>query len=545
MIRLRLLWYVIPGVIAFTIANRSFSILNPRKVDWLLNADPTVWNTDPFSSYIAWGFFRNTAIWQFPLGLNDSYGIGLNQSILNTSSIPLLAIPFKAINFLLPVHFQYFGFWIFICFVLQGYFALKIVEVWTDIRIQQILFAILIGISPVFIFRINWGHYELSAQWLLLACFYGVIARKSDRFFYILTIICISIDPYLTAMVLPIIVAHFLSTGIRSGIKIFQTILKIIKIVFIALAVMFILGYFQQIGSINSNGFGKFRFNLISFVLPYKDWSRIIPMQGVSEGDYEGYAFFGIAFFLLFVTIAIHKILHSGRRHAKLKITKSDIPFYLIGICYLVFASSTSIGWGDRNLFDYSQSSFGELLTNYAGQIFRSSGRFIWPLYYLSVFLIVKTSIKLKIETFLVAIFMMIQIVDSSEAYSQFHKFIESTNGRQPSLVSKSWNNFASGKEGFTVYPINNAAQHWDALSEYALNNNMTINVGYFGKMDDMLVNRSNARLKSILTRGNLDFQQVYVINDAKFYNKLCEADVVCLEIDGINLMKSKHGTLP
>lgn len=75
---------------------------------------------DPAQHWIGWEFFRHTPLLQWPIGNNTAYGIGLNNSIVYTDSIPLFALFFKLISPLLPETFQYTGIWIATCFVLQG-----------------------------------------------------------------------------------------------------------------------------------------------------------------------------------------------------------------------------------------------------------------------------------------------------------------------------------------------------------------------------------------------------------------------------------------
>ena len=68
-------------------------VLFPSNQQWLFGGG------DATQHYLGWIFFRNGP-WSIPLGLNPSYGFDINNSIVYTDSIPLLAIPFKALSFL-------------------------------------------------------------------------------------------------------------------------------------------------------------------------------------------------------------------------------------------------------------------------------------------------------------------------------------------------------------------------------------------------------------------------------------------------------------
>ena len=80
----------------------GFNVLNTSYDDWLLI------DLDPPQHYIGWLFYRQSP-WHFPIGLIDNLAYPYQFSMIYTDSIPILAVFFKAISFLLPDTFQYFG----------------------------------------------------------------------------------------------------------------------------------------------------------------------------------------------------------------------------------------------------------------------------------------------------------------------------------------------------------------------------------------------------------------------------------------------------
>jgi hypothetical protein len=147
------------GIAAFfIIAGPNF--LNPFNIAWITEGDP-------LQHYLGWAFFRNSP-WDWPLGLNPKYGMDFSSSIVFTDSIPLLAIPFKAISFILPEPFQYFGLWVLLCFVLQAWFAFKLVGLVSSDQLVRVLATILFVFSPPLIFRMLL-HESLMGQFLILA----------------------------------------------------------------------------------------------------------------------------------------------------------------------------------------------------------------------------------------------------------------------------------------------------------------------------------------------------------------------------------------
>ncbi|WP_404813278.1 DUF6311 domain-containing protein [Chlorobium phaeovibrioides] len=94
-------------------------VLDPTNLAWLVGGDPA-------THYLGWLFYRNAPL-ASPLGLNTSYGLEIANSIIYSDSIPLLAFAFKPVSSLLPHTFQYFGLWILSCFILQAWFAWKLI----------------------------------------------------------------------------------------------------------------------------------------------------------------------------------------------------------------------------------------------------------------------------------------------------------------------------------------------------------------------------------------------------------------------------------
>jgi len=99
------------GTVAFFIVVGP-RVLNPGNIGWIRAGDPA-------THYLGWHFFRNSE-WSFPVGLNPNYGLEISNAILFSDSNPLLAILFKPFAGLLPETFQYFGVWVYACFVLQA-----------------------------------------------------------------------------------------------------------------------------------------------------------------------------------------------------------------------------------------------------------------------------------------------------------------------------------------------------------------------------------------------------------------------------------------
>lgn len=152
------------GVLAFflVIGPRA---LDPQNIAWLKEGDPA-------THYLGWLYFRH-APWTFPLGLNPSYGLELGSAVIFSDSNPLLALLFKPFNGWLPQTFQYFGLWLLACFVLQAWFAWKLLGLITDNPVLRLLGTGLLVFSPPMFLRTG-GHLSLAGHFLILAALYLV-----------------------------------------------------------------------------------------------------------------------------------------------------------------------------------------------------------------------------------------------------------------------------------------------------------------------------------------------------------------------------------
>ena len=125
---------------------------------------------DMSNSYNAWTYYKND-IWRFPLGVNPNYGIEVGTSIVFTDSIPLLAIFFKTFKTLLGDEFQYFSFWIYLCFLFQLFIPFLIIKKITSKNFFAIISSLVFLVSPIFLHRLGL-HLALGGHWLILLSFY-------------------------------------------------------------------------------------------------------------------------------------------------------------------------------------------------------------------------------------------------------------------------------------------------------------------------------------------------------------------------------------
>lgn len=155
---------VVLGGITF-LATCGMRVLDVTRVRWLLVGDTATY-------FLAWEYFRKTPFLQWPLGSNPEYGAGLNSSIFLSDGLPLVSLVLKPLAWWIDGDFQFFGWWLLLCFVLQAFFSLKILEQLAVPFAARLAVAPLFLLQPAFLDRMSfdgYGHMALSAQWLILA----------------------------------------------------------------------------------------------------------------------------------------------------------------------------------------------------------------------------------------------------------------------------------------------------------------------------------------------------------------------------------------
>jgi hypothetical protein len=175
-------------------------ILNPTYLSWIMQGDGA-------QHVLGWLFFRHEP-WSWPLGSVPSFPYPVGTTIDYTDSTPWLAIPAKVVSPFLPVDFQYVGLWLGLCFFLQGWFGVRILQKLSANRLIQVLGGSCFMLDPVLLWRI--GHDSLCAHWLVLGLIWLHLRSwpvgRTPRRALTITLGCCRISagvhPYLATMVL-------------------------------------------------------------------------------------------------------------------------------------------------------------------------------------------------------------------------------------------------------------------------------------------------------------------------------------------------------
>ncbi|HMI94564.1 MAG TPA: DUF6311 domain-containing protein [Polyangiales bacterium] len=347
--------------------------LSPWRISWLLRGD---W------AQAFWGlcFFRN-ASWSFPLGATPDLLWPFGTSIGFTDAIPWLALACKLISGLLPLDFQPFGSWFLLCFALQGWFGARITSVFSADPVQQALGGALFALTPVLPAR-N-GHIALCSLFFVTAGVYLCLRPVESRTRALALLVgalpwliwAAGTHAYLSAMLVALVLAYCARVAwCERWLAPAELALAVVVVAGSSLAAYWLLGYVGWKALAPAGGFGEFASDLSALINPqeWSRWARKLPYQ---ERQAEGFAYLGSGVLALLV---LRGLLFLRRPSAIWPGARRHWPLLLALSAMWIYSLSSSVRLNGREVLDL-QPVYAQL--SWLTQVFRSSGRFVWPLH--------------------------------------------------------------------------------------------------------------------------------------------------------------------
>ena len=486
--------------------------LNPKNLNWLLS-------DDRLGELIGWLNFKNSD-WSFPPGNYKQGGYG-NNSVVFNGTVPILAIIFKLL-FKDLENFQYFGFWIFLCFFLQGILSYYILNHITQKKIFSIIGSIFFLLSPVFLHRIG-IHISLGGHWILLAYFLNFVVKNNNYRNNNIFIIVLSsgIHFYFTAMLLVTdLIINFFKLFLRKQkINFFKDFF--LKIFFLGVF-MYLLGYFVLNPQDNlGGGFGIFKMNLISFFDPGVStmgqkylWSNFLPNLTTNYGEHEGFSYFGLGFIflcLLAIIILSKNLNYLDKKNLKIYITVIIIFFSL--------SLSNNVGFFDLNIISIP---LNELILAPLSLI-RASGRFIWMINYFILIFSVLMIFKFfpKRNTQVIFCLLVIQVLDISIGFSGYSdKYFKNFKIQAEENSNSNWKKIEKNFDILTSSYLINPSPEIYSLSEFLVQSKLENELSVSARYDRERF--SNLRYKNyeLLLSGEFE-NKVFLVNNISHLNFL------------------------
>lgn len=485
-------------------------IFDPTSIRWLLTGDLA-------QQFLAWHHFRD-APWTWPLGMIPGYAEAMLGSIVYADAIPLFALMFKPLSPVLPLHFQFTGFWILSCFVLQASFAWRCAWLATGRSWAALGFVMLAVWSPLLVNR-GMGHFALMGHWVVLWALGNYLDSCCRGFHWRVLCLLVSslIHAYLLLLVLAVLAAELVRRWLVLGEWSGRGVIGRATVSGVLLTLcMWAAGYFLQS---NVGGgvdlLGLYSLDLNAFFNP--GWSsRFLPMlPTLASSAFEGSAYLGLGVIALLVAAAGTAICDRAQVAARLR---SQWPLIAAATLLLVIAIGPIVRFGGEVLFVVSlPQSLAKVLS-----VFRGSGRLAWLAWYgLALFAVVYMFLRLpkRTATIVVLVAVVLQCVESSLWMSQMqrqyrHLYTERELPEARPLTSEFWQLAAARYRNIAIAPLLHAAPNWIPLALLAGDNQMSINVAQFARISWPEVAPAHDALRISLAHGPLEPATIYVLND-------------------------------
>jgi Family of unknown function (DUF6311) len=517
------------GVMAFFLVVGPRA-LNPTNIAWLGNGDLA-------THYLGWVFFSQSG-WFFPLGLNPDYGLEFSNAILFSDSNPLLAFLFKPFVSLLPQPFQYFGIWLLACFVLQTWFAWKLIGLVSESIAVRILGAGLFVFAPPMMFRLG-GHPNLAGHFLIVAALYFTFHPKLNRrtlIWSLLLSVAALVHAYLMVMVASMWFASLADRLISKRISNRNAAIEFV-IVFAAVGVVCCqAGYFVVGSGANGGSFGYYRMNLLS-ILDASHLSYALKDIPEAPGDYEGFNFLGLG--VIFLAICALPTLAAGQHGLGRALRCYPVLlFVLAGLA--IFALSNKVGVG---AFGFEYPLPGKVIS--FASYFRASGRMFWPVFYSIVFTIIFIVVRSNNHRTVVSLLglaLIIQIVDTHAGWRNIRGplMVEAKSTWDTPMQSPFWKEAANKyKKVRWIQPAGHSAK-WMHLAAYAGANRLATDAVYLARVGNRVSAQARENAAKALKTGQYERDALYVFDDNAF--RLASLSInlssdLIAQIDGFNVV--------
>ena len=498
----------------------GLQIINPTNINWIMSV-----YHDWGQHYLGWAFYRNDP-WTFPLGAIESYNYPVGTNIGFMDSIPLLGLLIKPFSSILPEDFQYLGFWLFVCSYFVAYYTKKILQLYKVSNLIIILAVVLMIANPVLLFRSI--HPALSSHFLILGSIYNFLrpsyenSKKINLNQIFLFFIAVTVNPYIMVMIFGfnviIPLKHYLldKTGTLKQTFLYPTISGLLFIIFWVFIGMIEFSKGTSVAS--AEPFSLYSFNLNSFFDSYGYYSKFLPDLGrTNPFQYEGFAYFGIGMMILiffgFINI-IFKFINKKIHPQSFK-KWGVLLFLCLGL--LAFSITNVVSFNSQILVTFPLPKIIEKL----GFIFRASGRFVWPFYYLLFIGSIVVFSKIKMNSYLkITILTMITIVQLYDIQELYTRWNLPSGTYKTALQDERWIEVFKKFDNIIIYPsfdynysINYNNDYQD-LSYLGLKAGKPISNGYVARANVTKANEFNSILMTDLSSGIIDSNRLFITAD-------------------------------
>jgi hypothetical protein len=484
--------------------------LDPSDLGWLTQGDPAQY-------LLGWSFFRNSP-WTVPPGANPDYGLELASSVFFTDSIPLAALPFKALAWLAKIE-QYFGWWLLLCFVLQGVCGWLLMGLAVRDAAARLLGAALLCFAPAFLWRLH-GHYSLMAHWLVLLALWLALAPSNPRRWPLawggLLGVTALVHAYLLAMAAALWASDLARRGLAAPVAerrlpvLARLAAEALLLPWLVALCLWAGGFFVVRGGLSPGGFGTYAMNLLAPFDSDGQWSRFLPDLPDAPGREAGTNFLGLGLLCLLAAGAAAWL----SRPRLLRPRRERVPLVLALAGLSAFALSHRIAAGGAEWLVLPLPARALEAAN----ALRASERMFWPAYYALAVAGVALVVRRwggRTSAVLLAVAVLAQVADGSAGWPPLRAKLD------PPATDRAWNPlrgaFWDGAARFfnrvRVFPTANKVEGWPAVGRWAAINGLPTDMVYLARVDWDALAATRAAGERALQQGRTEPGTLYILH--------------------------------
>lgn len=507
----------------------------------IYNLDFVVKGGDFTVSYLGSVFYRMDE-WRWPIFTHTNLAYPYGISVHGTDGSPLLSLIFKVFHkvFGMSPEVQFVGVWMFFCYILQAIASVLIFRHAFKNKFYIVIASLFFVSAPIMMMRV-FVHINLMCHFIvlfsLLLYMNNRLTKKEWIWMGVLFSFAILTCPYF----LPIISGFFAilmyqKFWIEKTLS-WKTLIQ--GILFLAAVFGFwfyLLGMMSTEQNLASGGWRTLGLNLTALFNPIWSQSQIFnTLTPAADFDADNYFGFGLLILLLVCFPSVKRLFASEnlRRH---------YPLALLLLGLTLFALSSQIKFANSVVLDYKPG----VLIDWLGNVFRYSGRFFWPVWYLLAFFIIKSFVQRfpkKAYVFLPLI-LVIQIWDLYPTYRSKSDFIYISPKEPLPMVSEEWNRLNKEYENIFIFAHN---ENYRNMWRWAIKNKKNVNYGFLNRPSKKTTKLVEDTKEEILSGYVADKSYFYLIDDP-FMKTIEDAaksnpDVAQLKnhirnIDGFNILE-------
>ena len=186
---------------------------------------------------------------------------------------------------------------------------------------------------------------------------------------------------------------------------------------------------------------------------------------------------------------------------------------FLLMVLLTIFAVTNKIGIGNYEVIIPVPWVIIDQLN-----IFRSSGRFFWPVYYailLSAVIVLVKGYGTKVASAILAATLLIQVVDTSSGWLNKKSMLADNAAHwQTPFKSEFWEYVPERYSKIRVILPVNTSPNWFPIAYFSATNGMGTDAVYLAKRDSDKLEMAREKAEAAIITGNYEKDSLYVISD-------------------------------